>query len=501
MFYLVLSIVMAVLIATYCVLKFCFFKENDKFNNIINKILKISSIVFVCIMLVSVLLPDAFALCYSKEDLVNMPARYGYSIVRWFSMVAFVSLPIAVFYKNRTMRNISIYFGTLLTIFQICFFKDYIADFTSTSGRGLNSIPVISEGFKQFLINPTFRGIWFGMLLCLQLVISVILAIQEKHVFDFKNKKEYLYFFITLPCMILSVVPIYVMQHLFGHTNLIFEAYGIVHFGWMIFLAGEIVALYYIFRRQNQETKMVLLFVLSLSLIMQYLQMFSAISINIERLPFQLCNLGSFFILLSLITKNKHLFNFTVIINVIGVLFAVASPDLDGKGLFYLYNMHFILEHTNVLVIPILALLFGIFPRLDKTALKDCLLGFTIYFVCAWALGTTFNAIALKTGNSFWKANYLFMFDASKAVKLLGDGIGKLFVSFKIGYGTFYPAIQLIIYAVFMIVCFLLWLAIQFIYKLKDIKKDKKQKLAVAGDAVMNEDVKKQDSETNEENN
>lgn len=500
MFYLILPIVMAVLIATYCVLKFCFFKENDKFNNIINKILKISSIVFVCLMLVSVLLPDAFALCYSKEDLVNMPARYGYSIVRWFSMVAFVSLPIAVFYKNRTMRNISIYFGTLLTIFQICFFKDYIADFTSISGRGLNSIPVISEGFKQFLINPTFRGIWFGLLLCLQLVIPVILAIQEKHVFDFKNKKEYLYFFIVLPCMILSVVPIYVMQHLFGHTNLIFEAYGIVHFGWMIFLAGEIVALYYIFRRQNQETKMVLLFVLSLSLIMQYLQMFSAISINIERLPFQLCNLGSFFILISLITKNKHLFNFTVIINVIGVLFAVASPDLDGEGLFYLYNMHFILEHTNVLVIPILALLFGIFPRLDKTALKDCLLGFTIYFVCAWALGTTFNAIALKTGNSFWKANYLFMFDASKAVKLLGDGIGKLFVSFKIGYGTFYPAIQLIIYAVFMIVCFLLWLAIQFIYKLKDIKKDKKQKLAMAGEAMGQESSEEQQHETEKEN-
>lgn len=251
MFYLILSIVMAVLIATYCILKFCVFKENEKFNNVINKILKISSIVYVCLMLVSVLLPDAFALCYSKEDLVNMPARYGYAIVRWFSMVAFVSLPIAVFYKNRTMRNISIYFGTLLTIVQICFFKDYIADFTSTAGRGLNSIPVISEGFKQFLINPTFRGIWFGMLLCLQLVIPVILAIQEKHVFDFKNKKEYLYFFIILPCMILSVVPIYVMQHLFGHTNLIFEAYGIVHFGWMIFLAGEIVALYYIFRRQN----------------------------------------------------------------------------------------------------------------------------------------------------------------------------------------------------------------------------------------------------------
>lgn len=483
MFYLISSIFIAVLIATYCVLRFCVFKENEKFKNVINKILKISVIVYVCLMLVSVILPDAFALSYSKEDLASMPARRGYAIVRWFSMVSFVCLPIAVFYKNRTIRNIAIYFGSIMTIVQICFFKEYLADFTSTAGRGLNSISVISENFKQFLINPTFRSVWFGILMCLQLVIPVVLAIQEKHVFEFKNKKEYLYFFITLPCIILSALPIYVLQHLFGHTNLIFEAYGLVHFAWIFFLSGEIVALYFIFRKQSEETKMVLLFVLSLSLIMQYLQMFSAISINIERLPFQLCNLGSFFILISLITKNKHLFNFTVIINVIGVLFALASPDLDGEGLFYLYNMHFMLEHGNVMVIPLLALLFGIFPKLDKTALKDCLIGFTIYFVCVWALGTMFNAIALKTGNGFWKANYLFMFDASKAMKLLGDGIGKLFVSFKIGYGTFYPAIQLIIYAVFMAVCTLLWLAIQLIYKLKDISKNKKQKLAVAGEA------------------
>ena len=489
MFYLISSIVIAVLIATYCVLRFCVFKENEKFRNVINKILKISVIVYVCLMLVSVILPDAFALSYSKEDLASMPARRGYAIVRWFSMVSFVCLPIAVFYKNRTIRNIAIYFGSIMTIVQICFFKEYLTDFTSTAGRGLNSISVISENFKQFLINPTFRSVWFGILMCLQLVIPVVLAIQEKHLYEFKNKKEYLYFFITLPCIILSALPIYVLQHLFGHTNLIFEAYGLVHFAWIFFLSGEIVALYFIFRKQSEETKMVLLFVLSLSLIMQYLQMFSAISINIERLPFQLCNLGSFFILISLITKNKHLFNFTVIINVIGVLFALASPDLDGEGLFYLYNMHFMLEHGNVMVIPLLALLFGIFPKLDKTALKDCLIGFTIYFVCVWALGTMFNAIALKTGNGFWKANYLFMFDASKAMKLLGDGIGKLFVSFKIGYGTFYPAIQLIIYAVFMVVCTLLWLAIQLIYKLKDISKNKKQKLAVAGEASIENTV------------
>ena len=70
--------------------------------------------------------------------------------------------------------------------------------------------------------------------------------------------------------------------------------------------------------------------------------MFGAISMSIKRLPFQLCNIGAYLILLSLITENKRIFNFTLIVNVIGVLFALFLPDLDGEGLFYLYNMHFI---------------------------------------------------------------------------------------------------------------------------------------------------------------
>lgn len=476
MFYIILLSVAIVLVGTYCILKYCVFKNNEKFKTIVDKILKVLVVVYACLMIASILLPDAFALCYSADELAAMPARYGYAIVRWLSMVSFVCLPIAVFFKNRTIRNIAIYFGIAVTIAQICFYPQYLADFTSIAGRGLNSIPVATENFKQFLINPVFRSIWFGVILCLQLVIPVVLAIQEKHVFNFKNKKEYLFFFVCLPLVTISATPIYVLQHLFGYSNIIFTPYSLAHICWFLFLIVEIVVLYIIFKKQSTETKMVLLFVLSLSLIMQYLQMFSAISINIARLPFQLCNLGSFFILISLISKNKKLFNFTVVINVIGVLFALVSPDLDDKGLFYLYNMHFILEHSNVLVVPMLALLLNIFPRLDKKALRDCLFGFTIYFVCALALGTMFNAIALKTGNDFYAANYLFMFDVSKAVKLLGDGIAKLFVSFKIGYATFYPIIQLLIYVIFMAICVLLWLAIQLVYKIKDkINKNKKQ--------------------------
>lgn len=130
--------------------------------------------------------------------------------------------------------------------------------------------------------------------------------------------------------------------------------------------------------------------------------------------------------------------------------------------------MHFILEHTNVLVVPVLALMFGIFPRLDKYALRDCIVGFTIYFVSVWALGTMFNAIALKTGNGFWSANYMFMFDAVAGEKLLPFTKALFDINFKIGYGTFYPVLQILIYLIFSLVCVGLYYAIRLIYLVKD---------------------------------
>ena len=222
------------------------------------------------------------------------------------------------------------------------------------------------------------------------------------------------------------------------------------------------------FRKKDKQVQKILLFTLALSLLLQYNQMFGAISLNFKRLPFQLCNIGAYLIVISLVTMNRKLFNFTAIVNVVGVLFALAMPDLEGKGLFYLYNMHFILEHTNVLIVPVLALMFGIFPRLDKSALKHCIVGFVIYFLSVWALGTAFNAIALATGNGFYSANYLFMFSAKDAVELLPFTQALFDINFKIGYATFYPVIQLIVFVVFLLVCILLYFVIRLIYKIKD---------------------------------
>ena len=115
-----------------------------------------------------------------------------------------------------------------------------------------------------------------------------------------------------------------------------------------------------------------------------------------------------------------------------------------------------------------MALLLGLFPRLDKKALKHYLIGFTVYFVLVWLLGTIFNSIALSTGNNFWSANYLFMFDQQTAAGFIGF-LGDLFnPAWAIGNFTIYPLIQLVVFLVFNIICLIVFFTIQLIYKVKD---------------------------------
>ena len=90
------------------------------------------------------------------------------------------------------------------------------------------------------------------------------------------------------------------------------------------------------------------------------------------------------------------------------------------------------------------------------------------YFGAVFVLGTIFNGIATKTGNNFWSANYLFMFDQETASGFI-PFLGELFnINFSIGSLTFYPLMLLVVYVVFNIICFIVFFAIQLIYLIKD---------------------------------
>lgn len=149
MFYIFLPLLFAIIISVFAILKFKVFKNNEKFTAITQKLIKILVVVYSCMMILGLLLPDGFAISQSQEFLGSGKFQ-GHAFLRLFSALSFVVLPVAIFFKNRTIRNIAIYYSVIMTIVQIACYGDYMSWLTSVDGRGLNSLP-ISTGSKPFV--------------------------------------------------------------------------------------------------------------------------------------------------------------------------------------------------------------------------------------------------------------------------------------------------------------------------------------------------------------
>lgn len=476
MFYILTFSAFVLAVGVYAVLCFTVGKKDpDRFSARTDQFLRVATVVYCAIVMLSLILPDAFPVTQGWAD--KPDGQEVLAMLRWCNAFSFVMIPMAVFFRGKRMTDITCFFSPIFTVLSAISYEKYIAGFTDiVTGRGLNALDTTSDATREFLCNETFRSIVFGVTLVLEFAVPVILALRErKTVFRLRGKDLWQtpLFALLLFC---ACVPAFVPQNLVGYTKIAFTPYSLPHIAWMVCMVAEIVILYRVFRNKEEKVKWMLVFFLSLCLLLQYNQLFSFVSLGFRSFPLQLCNLASYLILAALITKNRHLFNFTVIVNVLGVLFALAIPDLNDKGFLNLFNVHYILEHTNVLVIPVLCLLLGLFPRIDRRTLRDCLTGYAIYYVVILLFGTFCNALSAyhggvdtPLGGTLW-VNYLFMFHPDYAEKNLLPFAGKLFgPAVHVGeYVTFYPLGQAIVFFVFALLCVAIWAGIRGVYKLAD---------------------------------
>ena len=91
-----------------------------------------------------------------------------------------------------------------------------------------------------------------------------------------------------------------------------------------------------------------------------------------------------------LLKKSDKLFHFTLIINVVGAVIAIAILDIKPQlsHLTNLWTVHYIVEHTKVLVIPILCLVLRIFKPIQARSIKHFSIGFTVYYLAVFLIGT-----------------------------------------------------------------------------------------------------------------
>lgn len=417
------------------------------------KIMKFLVVVFMTLTFFNVLLPDEFVI-----GILKLPYRANVfeMLIRWFNFVAFITLPIAVFFKRDTFKKISVYFCLPVVLIFTFMFPTIIKGYTSSLGTGIVDMRILPEVIATIMRNGVFRSvIFFGMVL--SEILCIILMIIEDRKFLKFNKSNIKSFITLLPILILIIMPIYAPEELFNtHTDLIFLRFSWMHILWIVGLILEAVILCLIFRKRSEEDRYILVLILSLCLLIQYNQLFSSLGeLTIERLPLMLCNVAAIVTVISIAFKNKGIYLFNILINVVGGIIALIVLDVETPngimGILSKDNMHYIFEHNNVILIPILCLVLRVFTPFEKKDYKTFITYFTIYFVFVFVVGTIFNALG-KMNNEveYYYCNYMYLFDKETAAALIPFTAGLFDINFEIGYATFYPIVQPAIYLLFV---------------------------------------------------
>lgn len=437
----------------------------------IYKYMKYFCISYLILTFIGILLPDANVL-----GIATLPYKPNASlmIIKWLNFVSILVLPIAVYFKRPIFKKICVYFCSLIAIIFMCFYNEIIEGYTSNLGTGICDIRYFPKIVEEVLKNHLFRSIIFFSTLFTEFVTIGLIIYDDlktnRTILKF-SKKDFLNFVLILTLLIFSILPPYALEGILGtYTNVIFKTFSIPHFIWIICIILEISILTFIFKKKSKEDSLILVIILSISLLIQFNQLFSTLGeLTCKRLPLQLCNVAAYLILISILFNKRKLFLFNALINIPGAIIAILVMDVEGKGILYWSNIHYIVEHNNVIVIPLLCLLLGVFEPITKKDFKSFAVYFTGYYLFVLILGTFFNTLHTITGSSYFYCNYLFMFDKETAQRLIGNLANLFDIKLTIGPVTLYPAIQSAVWLSFFLIGSLTFFILQKTIKSKKI--------------------------------
>ena len=440
-----LIVVLAVAICLALLLIF----KNKIPQEYINKGLKVATIVLFTIGTFRHFLNDSFIWVINGgtyADVYYKDIDVFQSLVRWGHYFCFVVLPCAVFFKIRTYKNFAVYFCFFVAVIELFIFKDTMTYFLIDSGRAIYLPPIIR--YVEYMLE---------LFICL--LVPLVIRFVQGHKFDLKNKKEYFNFFGLLPVALLIVMPVYLLQSLFGFTNKFMNPLSTENFAWIILIFVIIAIIYFAYRFRSYEERYSILIFLALLLFFHYNSIYLMDLVS-SRLPFQLCNLGAYMVLIAFLIKKQAFFDFVLIANVSGAAIALFGVDVS-QGLLSFWNIHFYIEHTWVFILPILAVALKIFKRPGKKAFKHYLIGFSIYFIFCALSGVIMNYVFFKYYDPyhyfFNKVNYFYMFD-TKVLGLLPFLKFTRDIPLTIGgVYTIYPVYMLFVYLLFIVFCWLFY--------------------------------------------
>lgn len=401
------------------------------------------AVVFYCIYgIARYFLTDAF-----DDEIALQGADLFGSFTRWGYYLGYVIIPMAAFFERRVYRNIALCFT--LPVAVVCAF-------------GINSylFYFLDPATDGYLLPEALRIAIHIIELALAAALPILITVVTEHRFDLRSKQDYKSLLMIVP-MLMMVMPAYIPQSLFGYTGIDASFFGQLHLFWIAFLFINPFIIYFLFRKKSKEVKYELIVFWSITQVYHSMSVFIR-GFKYSRIPLQLCCIAAFFYLAVAITRNRKLFNFCYLANIVGATVAIVLAEFSTEA-FTFWNIHYIQEHTLVIMMPILAIALGVFPRIEKTALKDTFKIFNVYFFSCFIIGVVINLIC-----GGYEVDYFYMLDYDIALNYLPFVTFTGLIEIPLGTTSIYPILVITIYVVYIAIFVLFYFFTRGIYRIID---------------------------------
>ncbi len=409
--------------------------------------LRILTLGYCILALLRMFLTDTF------DDWVLSGEDIFESLRRWFHYISYAVLPVAVFCRAWLFRGVSLVF---------CMPTALISVFT------------MQHTLEQYLLRDDVDGVVLpAFIVCtayifeLALAVSIPICIQlsERHRLYPESKRAWANMLLSIPCMLLCMMPAYLPQSLVGYTNLPDGAFELTHLVWILLVVLTIIGLYFFFRNKSSENKRLYLIFMTIAQVYHSCSAFLR-GLRLTRLPLQLCSIAAFFFLYALITRSRKVLHFAVLANFVGAIIGVIAAPLSNGALSF-WNIHYFYEHSFVLIFPVLGMLVGEIPRVDKASLKGTFKIFTVYFAIVFAIGFILNCFTDAIGIDYL-INFFYIFDVNMALSFVPFVGFVSLIGIPIGSFTFYPLLVIVVYLVFIGIISGYYGLLRLIYRTKD---------------------------------
>lgn len=385
----------------------------------------------------------------------------GAVLLIWFSYAAVMATVMAEFFPYRTLRAVVNLFALPVFALSVIFFD-------------LHAIGVLdAAGYS--LANPR---LWLMMLECaLGLAIPLSHLLYGEGYALPRGKRGWVRFAVTILGALIAIMPHYVPQFFLGaRTGLVLEDLTEAHRFAIYFAIIIPLLLFHALKNEAQDVKRLAMIYLSLSLVWTSFGYWNLSDfMSPTSLPLHLCNLAMFLIPLCLIFRMNRLFYFTLFINVLGALIAMAMPNMGGDALSS-GVVFFWINHYAAFFMPILFVALGLFERPKFKQWIWSSVALTVYFVLILIVNAWFS--------NYGEVDFFFLnsdFVVSQLADMLGDwvkGVMSVVWSFEVGTltFTFYPVFQLIYYVVYIGLTAGMWFIYSLLFTAWDAAEDRRQR-------------------------